>query len=59
MYNVGYNPYRLEEEAAAHHGLTMPYGIDPAAYAAAAAAAAAYHPALLQQHPAFLHSPLR
>ncbi|GFO34771.1 genetic suppressor element 1 [Plakobranchus ocellatus] len=61
LYARGFPGYRPEDEALARLGLAgLPYGIDPAAYAAYAAAAAAYHPALLQQQAALAaHSPYR
>ncbi|GFR82730.1 genetic suppressor element 1 [Elysia marginata] len=62
LYARGINAYRPEDEAL-RLGLTgagLPYGIDPAAYAAYAAAAAAYHPAILQQQAVLAaHSPYR
>ncbi|XP_059178069.1 uncharacterized protein LOC131957349 isoform X3 [Physella acuta] len=54
MYARDYHNYRSEEEAA-HHGLTVPLRIDPAAYMAAAS----YHPFLIQQQAVFGQAPFR
>ena len=62
VYARGFPSYRPEDEALrlSLAGAGLPYGIDPAAYAAYAAAAAAYHPAILQQQAALAaHSPYR
>ncbi|CAG5129219.1 unnamed protein product [Candidula unifasciata] len=56
LYARNFPAYHPEEEELIRHGLTLPYGIDPAAYAAAASA---YHPALLQQQAAFAQGSLR